>query len=57
MDSIPAPRERFGKGERTWWDETSLEFHEAVGMTGLPIAVIRKTEGERDARLWLLEAE
>jgi ubiquinone/menaquinone biosynthesis C-methylase UbiE len=27
-------RNRFGTGERTWWDRTSLEFREAVGLAG-----------------------
>ncbi len=38
-DPLVSLRERFGTGERTWWDETSLEFREAVGRTGFPFYV------------------
>ncbi len=38
-DPMISLRERFGTGERIWWDKTSLEFREAVGMTGFPFYV------------------
>ncbi len=32
-------RERFRTGERTWWDRTSIEFRESVGMASYPFYV------------------
>ncbi len=31
-DSLVSLRERFPTGERTWWDKTSIEFRESVGL-------------------------
>lgn len=38
-DHMVSLRDRFRTGERTWWDRTTLEFREAVGMGTYPFYV------------------